>query len=76
MDAFLAFLIRIVVFFPGVVALLIVLAVLLQNNSKEGTTWGCVDNFKIVVDALIQMGYKVYMFHVKQLTSNQGKIKW
>jgi len=29
MDAFLAFLIRIVVFFPGVVALLIVLAVLL-----------------------------------------------
>jgi hypothetical protein len=29
MDAFLAFLIRIVVFFPGVVGLLIVLAVLL-----------------------------------------------
>ena len=57
MDAFIAFLIRIVVFFPGVVGLLILCLILFQNDSKEGTTWSCVDNFKIVVDSLIKMGY-------------------
>ena len=43
-------------------------ASLVQNNSKEGTTWSCVDNFKIVVDSLIKMGYNV--FYVSRETIN------
>ena len=55
MDHFIAFIMRLLIFFPGVIGLILVLMIFIYNDSKKGTTWSCVDNFDLVLVNLIKI---------------------